>query len=271
MNVSTVKLPLLLKLLQGVDFPRKLGVCARLFGNRLSTHGICWVDTAAGIPWKLDLRNRTHRWIVYGKYEGAAFLNWARAHLPSNGIVVDSGANIGQTLLYFGQWVPAGRVFAFEPGTRSADWLEECLKANPQLPVELLRLALGAEPRSAFLREVGEADWHGGWNQISETAGEPVTIVRLDDVLAERGVDRVDLWKLDVEGTEVQALEGAADLLSRQRVAALSVELHGDNASPIQRLLDGFGYELWLFHASGKPFKPSKLPEHDNGLFLPRP
>ena len=74
---AAIKWPASIGLIRRVDFPRKLGLCERLFPHRLGKLGIAWVDTAAGSRWKLDLRNATHRWIVYGKYEGAPFLNWA--------------------------------------------------------------------------------------------------------------------------------------------------------------------------------------------------
>ncbi len=82
--MKTIALPLTLRLLQGIDFQRKLGLCERLFALNISKHGICWANTAAGVPWKLDLRNATHRWIVYGKYEGASFLNWAKRFPPDD-------------------------------------------------------------------------------------------------------------------------------------------------------------------------------------------
>jgi hypothetical protein len=40
---------------------------------------------------------------VYGKYEGAPFLNWAKKFLAPNAIIIDSGANIGQMLMYLAQ------------------------------------------------------------------------------------------------------------------------------------------------------------------------
>ena len=85
LNYPLQSLPWGLKFLQSFDFPHKLGICERLFGLRLEKYGICWIQTGAGIPWKLDLSNPTHRWIVYGKYEGAAFINWAKKFLPSDG------------------------------------------------------------------------------------------------------------------------------------------------------------------------------------------
>jgi hypothetical protein len=126
----TESIPLLLTLLQPIDFPHKLGICERLFGKAIAPLGICFVKTGSGLVWKLDLANPTHRWIVYGKYEGASFINWAKHNLSPNGVVIDSGASIGQMLMYLAQYTPQGKVLAFEPGKEAADWLQECLLSN---------------------------------------------------------------------------------------------------------------------------------------------
>jgi FkbM family methyltransferase len=268
---GTIALPLALRWLRRLEFPHKLGICERLFGDRLSKSGTCWVETAAGIIWKLDLANPTHRWIIFGKYEGSAFLDWARRFLPTNGTVVDSGANIGQMLIYLSQYVPKGKVLAFEPGKEAADWLEECLAIHPELPVELLRLGLGEREARLFLRQVGSKELHGGRNQISEEVGEgeAVKVVRLEDVLESQGIDTVDLWKLDVEGYEIFALRGAERFMREERIEALYVELAFGNGKEIVDYLAQFGYRCYLFDRRGRLYAPKHLPAHTNGLFLP--
>jgi FkbM family methyltransferase len=262
--------PMGLRLVQPLEFPHKLGVCERILGSQLSRLGIAWVETAAGIPWKLDLRNATHRWIVYGKYEGAPFLDWARAYLPPDGVVVDSGANIGQMLLYLAQWVPRGCVLAIEPGKHQADWLTECLAANPQLPVELIRLGLGAQRDSAFLNNPGNDDRHGSWNRVSTTSGEKIDMVPLVELLDERGMNHVDLWKLDVEGYEVAALQGAEDFLRDHRIRAIYSELDGDKGRAVVQHLAARGYELHTFSRRGEAKRVRAVSsEHTYGLFLP--
>lgn len=267
-NIERFSLPMPLTWLQGIDFPHKLGICERLFGKAIANLGVGWVQTGAGIPWKLDLANPTHRWIVYGNYEGSHFLNWAREYLPSNGIVIDSGANIGQMLLYLAQWLPQGKLLAFEPGREQAQWLQECLQVHPELPVEVVQLGLGSAPAQLRLQNLGPTHIHGAWNQISETEGETITIVRLADELAARGLNRIDLWKLDVEGYEIPALQGAEELLKEQRFGAIYAELAGDNGERIRDYLADFGYRGYLFDSQGKLYLPSELPEHTNGLFL---
>lgn len=264
-----IQLPAIIKLLQSVEFPHKLGVMDRILGRRLAAHGICWAPTAAGIPWKLDLRGSTHRWIVYGKYEGPNFINWAKKFLPPNGIVVDSGANIGQMLIYLSQFVPKGKVLAFEPGSGQADWLAECLQANPDLPVELIRMGLSDRVADLFLQDSGPALTHGGQSVISDSVGLPVKVVRLEDELTKRGIKQVDVWKLDVEGHELKAMEGARSWLERRQIRAVYVELHEENGVNICNYLSGLGYKPFMIDTWGNLKSLQQLPEHSNGLFLP--
>jgi FkbM family methyltransferase len=274
--MEIIPLPLPLTWVQPIDFPHKLGICDRLFGKTLAQHGIAWVRTAANIVWKLDLNIITHRWIVYGKYEGAPFLNWARQFLPPDGIVVDSGANIGQMLLYLAQWIPQGKLLAFEPGTQQADWLGECLAAHPTLPVELIRCGLGASAAQLHLASCGSDFIHGYWARVSETEGEPIRIVRLEDELISRSIETVDLWKLDVEGYEIHAMQGVESFLKEQRIRAIYAELISKNGrdQAIQDYLNSFGYRCYFFEENGKFYDSEKLKNIDlplwrNGLFLP--
>ncbi len=250
------KLPFDLQCFQKLDFPRKLGLGEKLFSRRLSRWGIVPVQTGAGIPWKLDLRNSTHRWILYGSYD-PSFLKWAKKFLPANGVVVDSGANIGQTVMYLGQAVKGGKLFAFEPGKKQADWLTECVQRNlTALPgVEVVRCALGDHETDLYLNDTWVSErFHGGSSQISDTTGERVQVLRLGDFLEKRGIESIDLWKLDVEGYELQALRGAEALLKAGRIRALYVELfrqegeaYYQNGVEIRRYLQQFGYRPWVF------------------------
>ena len=263
-------LPVILQLIQPIDFFHKLGICERIFGEKLAANGICWIQTGSSIPWKLDLANPTHRWIVYGKYEGASFLDWARKFLPPDAIVVDSGANIGQMLMYLAQWIPQGKVLAFEPGTEAGNWLQECLAVNANLPVEIIRAGLGASTAQLRLNQIGGNVGHGAWSQVSETEGEAIQIVRLADELTRRSISKVNLWKLDVEGYELSALKGAEELLREQRIEALYVELGFDQGKQICEYLSQFGYVCHLFDQNNQLYCPTELPDHTNGLFLPK-
>ncbi|MBF0176411.1 MAG: FkbM family methyltransferase [Magnetococcales bacterium] len=262
---------MLLKVVRRFEFPRKYGLYDRLFGESLARLGIVDIETGAHLTWKLDLRNSPSRWIVYGLYD-ANFLMWAKRFVPKDGIIVDSGANIGQMAMYLGQMNPVGRLFAFEPGSHQADWLAGQLEKNRRhLPsVELHRLGLGNKEEQLFLQNHGSEDTHGGQSQIRPLRGEPVQMVRLDRFLNERGIRHVDLWKLDVEDHEIPAMEGAMEFLESHRIRAIYAELHGDNGLAIREFLQRLGYRILTFSSWGRDPGPENIVGfHDNGLFVP--
>ncbi len=249
-----------------------------IFRKFLEKKNIVWIRGGAGLQWKLDLRNSTHRWIVYGLYD-PPFLKWAKGFLPKNGIVVDSGANIGQTVMYLGQYVTRGKLFAFEPGEKQANWLEECVERNRAMlkSTEIHRWALGDEKGCLYLKDtwVGER-FHGASSEISDQEGEAIEVIRLSDFLKERRIPYVDLWKLDVEGYEIPALQGAEEFLKEKRIRALYVELYRqsgkifhDHGRKVRQYLSNYGYRCHFFDTWGRLISEKNLSDISNGVFLP--
>ena len=229
--------------------PRKLGLLERLFGQRLAREGIAWVEASNGMVWKLDLAHPCERWIVYGDYEGPAQMGWLRRWLNRGGVVIDSGANIGQMALYLAP-LPGVELFAFEPLPSAADWLDECLARYPKWAVRVIRKGLSSADETVIMqvdgaRSTTRTDWYR--QQHLQTLSLPMTT--LDSFLDENRIPEVKLWKLDVEGHELQALEGARRHLERQRIAAILVELSG-GPEP-RRLFADYGYALYRFGRRG--------------------
>jgi FkbM family methyltransferase len=239
--LQPVRLPLIVRMFQRLALARKLGIGERLFSGALKRLGVCWVRAACGVTWKLDLRNPTHRWIVYGDYEDPLFLRWVRRHIRREWVIIDSGANIGQMTLYFAPHLTKGRIFAFEPGDAAARWLLECVSHYPEWRVEVVHAALGARAGEVRLKEGGTEELVGSWNKISEAEGYPVAMTSLDEFADRRGLKQVDLWKLDVEGYELEALAGASRVFLEGRIGAVYVELWDRSRDEIVQFLGGCG------------------------------
>lgn len=207
--------------------------------------------TAVGPVWKLDLANVTHRWIVYGDYEGPGLWNWIRARSESIRTVVDSGANIGQTALTFAALAPHARIFAYEPGKAARTWLAESVAASGLSAITVESTGLGETAGAACLSSEDADERHGSWNKVNPTEGEPISIVTLDDELDRLGLATLDFWKLDMEGYEYLALRGAARALAARRIRALYVEVGGEAGEPALTLLRSHGYSVQKLTASG--------------------
>ena len=249
MQKQVIKLPLGLSLFRALPLPRKLGILEKIYGRYLGKQGIQRVKTSNGVIWKLDLSEVTHRWIVYGDYEGSAQLGWIRNWLAQGGLVVDSGANIGQMLLFVAP-LPGVRVLAFEPVSGNYAWLRDCLLNYPSWDVKLIQQGLYNENTElTFQIDGGRSTSRLDWYQGKDLRQESLQVVRLDGILEPD--ERVRLWKLDVEGAELDALAGAEKLFAERRIDAVLVEVCRDHFPALKEFMVKFGYRLFVMNSRG--------------------
>lgn len=129
-------------------------------------------------------------------------------------VFVDIGANIGlYTLLAGKKGMPC---LAFEPSRRNYDYLLQNLSANQQQQTEAYHLALGAEPGCATLFGEGEmASLSEKWNPDSVTSQSLTAINTLDAICGYRFKNKQLLIKVDVEGHELEVMQGARLLIEK--------------------------------------------------------
>jgi FkbM family methyltransferase len=159
---------------------------------------------------------------VDGRYEPNEMYSIAE-HLREGMTFVDVGANEGIfTLLAAAKVGPTGAVHAFEPSPREQSRLRANVDLNRFGQVVVHPMALGHEPGTATLNVAG-AD-HPGHNTLggfsyAETAPTAVQVQvdTLDRVVERSGLKRIDLIKIDVEGSETAVVQGAAQTLERFR------------------------------------------------------
>lgn len=164
-------------------------------------------------------------------------------------VVVDGGACWGDTALSFAHLAgPAGRVRSFEFEPANVARLRSNLALNDELAA---RVELDER---ALWRRSGEqlgATRFGPATNIGAGGELPVTSVAIDDLVARGELPRVDFLKLDVEGAELAALEGARATLVRDRPRlAIALYHRPDDWTTIPRFLRdlGVGYRFSLGH-----------------------
>ncbi len=132
-----------------------------------------------------------------------------RAALPPDGVFVDIGANVGIYALT-AACAPgfAGRVLAFEPNPVALARLRGNIALNDADDrIEVLPFAL-ADAEGEVTLHLDPANLGGGSIERAGAGGGGVTVAArpLAAVLAERGVARIDVLKIDVEGAEHRVL-----------------------------------------------------------------
>jgi FkbM family methyltransferase len=182
-------------------------------------------------------------------------------------VFIDGGANDGLYSLFASRRVgDQGQVWAFEPSSREFDRLEQNLKLNQAGNVRPFPIGLADRNGKEELAVAGYE--HEGQNTLGafvhqgvELQGtEQVVVRRLDDLAAEEGLSRIDVIKLDVEGAEKRALEGARGCLSRFRPIVLfealdeALQKQGSSRDELLEYLTSSGFRLFTFdERTGRP------------------
>jgi FkbM family methyltransferase len=219
-----------------------------------------------GFELELDDRDPLQRHMAAeGAYEPE--VSWIYPYLLRTGdTFIDGGAHIGYLTLLGSSCVgPTGSVHSFEPVTRTHDALARNVAWNRAANVRVNRLALG--PHSGSLELELPIDPHGegilAWGataiHVGRGAVERVPMTTLDEYADRFGLRFIRLLKLDLEGAELGALEGALDLLKRRRVEHVVCELNtylldlsGERYDERRALLASCGYRCYQLTKSGR-------------------
>ncbi|CAA7615423.1 putative Methyltransferase, FkbM family [Candidatus Terasakiella magnetica] len=171
--------------------------------------------------------------------------------------VVDVGANRGQFALLARALWPQAFIHAYEPEAAAAMVFERLMAEEPR--VRLTRIAVGAEAGCATLL-VSECSDNSSLLPVTErqlhfgrgagfSHGQEVSVARLDALLRPEDIIAPALLKLDIQGGELQALQGAGPLLARfahilAEVSFVSLYQGQALAGDIVAFLHGQGFRL---------------------------
>jgi FkbM family methyltransferase len=167
-----------------------------------------------------------------GAYEECDVAFLLRQIKPDD-ICVDVGANTGYYTLQMGAKAPAGSVHAFDPIPLNIHLIRASAELNSFANITANCAALSNETcLRLFLRTEDSA--YSSF--ISTERDRPartmsVTVTTLDSYLAANNVEKVNILKIDVEGSELGVLEGAQMTLksSRTRPRVVLIELFSAN------------------------------------------
>jgi FkbM family methyltransferase len=147
--------------------------------------------------------------------------NYADEVEPAPRSILDLGANIGASALYFRSRFPDARIHCVE----ASPTIVETLRQNVAgLGVEVEHAAVADTPGTITFYESADS-WSGS---TSVTSGRPVEVaaVTLDDLLSRT---RPDLLKIDIEGAEFDVLPTSAKLAD---VSMVMGEIHSTPDDP---------------------------------------
>lgn len=185
-------------------------------------------------PVSARLRDVSELWAVWetfarGEYAAAAVAGTAPR------VILDLGANVGTTTLYFNAVCPEARIIAVEPVPHTYDLLRENTRHLENVTCV----------HAAVTDAVGVATIHSGARSLAssltpdeelETAHE-VPAVTLEHLADAVGIEKADVVKMDIEGAEAQVIRASAAWLSAAETIVF--EFHqAHTATTLWELLD---------------------------------
>ncbi|HEX8250963.1 MAG TPA: FkbM family methyltransferase [Pyrinomonadaceae bacterium] len=190
--------------------------------------------------------------------------------------VFDVGANVGELTLLFSRFTAGagdGIVHAFEPSRAAFERLENVCRAANRQTVVLNNLALA--DKKGFIRlHVYEDDYLSFNSQAArplkdygleiEPVGiEQVPATTVDDYCADKGIEQIDLLKIDTEGAELQVMKGARKMLESKRIKCVTFEFGqttfdmGNRPEEIEDFLGEMNYSVRNI-VKGNPVFPGR-------------
>jgi FkbM family methyltransferase len=180
-------------------------------------------------------------------------------HFPSdrnNPAIIDGGAHIGLSILYFKLKYPDSKLIGFEPDPRNYKILCANLACWGFQGVLTHNLALSdREENAEFISNSSEGDWGGYISWGGQASGVRVSTSRLSPFLS----SEVDLIKLDIEGEEENVLTELRESGKLTQVRRIVLEFHHEPHRPYS--CNSLAKILSVFEEAG--FNYSVLPSED--------
>jgi len=196
----------------------------------------------------------------YGYYEKEVG-DLLKKMLRPNDVFIDIGANIGYFSLLAATFSPSVKVISFEPVKDLFKKMTKNISINDSKKIMAINAAVGEmnEERELYLSapdNLGMSSFHQPENYSGRR--EKVEVISIDDWFKTSGITKIDLIKLDIEGSELIGLKGMRTVLEEQR-PVLIVEINPETLSlfglkplDIYNYLSQLNFDGFLISENGK-------------------
>lgn len=229
----------------------------------IDTWQVCMARLLNGLPIEVDPRDLIGSHILaYGAWEMDT-VTFMQDFLQVGMTIIDVGANIGQHSMIASTCVgQQGQVHAFEPHPGLFDIFNRNIQRAACKNIVPNQLALGHVEGQRLLYP-HTIDNLGATSFIPATpgaGGDPVVVnvIKLDHYVMSHDIKQVDFIKIDVEGAELEVLQGTTTILESNPEIVLLVEFYEPNAARfghhlnnLEAKLRSMGFHLFSISPQG--------------------
>tara|TARA_B110000008_G_C16945508_1_gene554245 strand:- start:610 stop:1575 length:966 start_codon:yes stop_codon:yes gene_type:complete len=153
--------------------------------------------------------------------------------------VIDIGANFGWYSIHFSKLVGQnGKVFAFEPVPETYEELNSNIKLNFSQNIKVFNFALGNKNETISFNVPAFDGGSGASSEFLRYSKKIQTSIhKLDEVIKDQDIDKIDFIKADIEGGELNMLKGAEKLIKhfkpKMLIEIVDMHCHRFGHSPV--------------------------------------
>ena len=144
--------------------------------------------------------------------------------------VIDAGANIGLTSIYFARHYPMCEIIALEPNTATYARCLKNISLNNIETIELIKKGLWSRTTKLKADQSfrdGE-DWSFRLVEASNNEDAQFETISVDDIIRVNKLERIDFLKIDIEGGEKEIFNTQNNLDWLKKVNIIAVEIHNE-------------------------------------------
>ncbi len=143
-------------------------------------------------------------------------------------VIVDAGANIGLSSIYFANKYPDAKIIAIEPEQSNFELLKENLA--PYSHVVPIQTALWNKNEEINLIDPGDGKWgfrtemKNPSENLQGSACHTVMAMTIDKIIKDYSLTKIDILKIDIEGAEKEVFSDTSSWI--EKIDSIIIELH---------------------------------------------
>lgn len=161
-------------------------------------------------------------------------------------IILDCGANIGLSSIFFSSHFPNAKIFAYEPDGDNFKAAEDNVKNNPN--INIYKEAIWSESAKLKMSHSfrDTLEWSRQVLKVENEVDGTVAGISLSDIIQRTGTNSIDLLKIDIEGAEFEIFKNSSSLSCLEKVKIICIEIHNEigDEGEIISVLNNYGFKV---------------------------
>lgn len=252
---------------RSVDFKGKLFISGFIKNSAQNGIYLC-----GQLKYNIDFTDKIQEMVYLGTYERQE-IRLLEKYVKKGWICLDIGANIGFYTLTLSKLVGEdGKIYAIEPSQSNYKKLNDNIAINNLDNCITSNIALSSKS-GEFLFSVSP-NQNSGWGRLGKWKSAQseviVNVNTLDDFVIFNNISNIDFLKIDIEGHELEFLQGAKNTLKNGIVKRIMIEYCGYVLEPQGINLKQYVDSIMGFDYIPVHFNLDKIEKAKNGHYKPR-